>query len=590
MCGITGKYNFSGQINREAFNNLRDSLSHRGPDGAGTYFSEKHFIALGHRRLSIIGLGESGSQPMHNEDKSIWLTMNGEIYNYKHLRAILENLGHIFLSDTDSEVVIHGYEQWGAAVLEKLNGMFAIGIWDEKTETVFLARDRFGIKPLYYHPGNNTFTFASELKAIVKDNDFRKEPDLSSFADFLVYRYVPSPKTIWKNVFKIPPAHYLTFNLNKGIEIKSYWEPEFNNLVIRPEEAAAETGKLLLDSVSEHIVSDVPVGAFLSGGYDSSTIVHFLNKLNYNTSTFSIGFENWDMSEHSFAGIVSGLYKTKHFTKILDSSIFFKLNELMQYYDEPIADISILPTFELSRLAAGEVKTVLSGEGADEIFCGYTWHHNLMKRYNLFNRTILQNYLSGNKMSGINGYANAMAMGLFDSEQLREAFSGEIHRFIPDDPFWFYRQHYRKDLHPLKAFQLLDIKTFMGELVLVKVDRASMAHSLEVRVPFLSHRIAEFIFSLHHSVYYDNKVQKKLIHSQIKNHLPAEILSRKKQGFVGPDSFYMQTDFYRNTLLNSGIVRDNIIRKEYIVKLINSNDYWRLWKLAVLETWYSLWV
>lgn len=590
MCGIVGKYNFNEAINRENFNQMRDTLAHRGPDGASSFFSEESSIALGHRRLSIIDLSKSGTQPMHNEDKSLWLTINGEIYNYKSLKSQLEKSGHRFYSSTDSEVILHGYEEWGKDILNKLKGMFAFAIWDSKKNELFLARDRFGIKPLYYYINNKTFVFGSELKPIVTDTDFIKNPDLSSFSDYLVYRYVPSPKTIWKNTFKIPPAHYITFNWKEGLKTVEYWKLNIGSIILPIEEATERINTLLTESLKDHITSDVPVGSFLSGGYDSSTLVYFLNKINYPAKTFSIGFENWDKSEHKYAEIVSDIFKTEHQSKILNTETINNLDDIIYSFDEPLADISIQPTFEVSKLAANSVKVTISGEGADEIFAGYTWHHDLMKKGNIFNSNILKKKINGFKLAGIEGYSNAMAMGLFNKKDLQSNFAPDLKCHIPDDPFWFYSQHFNKNIDPLKAFQYLDLKTFMAELVLTKVDRASMANSLEVRVPFLDHELVEFLFSLDKSVYYSNSRQKNLLYLLIKDIFPKQILNRKKQGFVGPDSFYMQIDFYKKALKNCRLVKDSIIQDKYLKGLFNDFDYWRLWKITLLEKWYMKWL
>ena len=590
MCGIAGKYNFNEAIHRENFNQMRDSLAHRGPDGASSYFSDNYPLALGHRRLSIIDLSESGTQPMHNKDKTIWLIVNGEIYNYKSLKSELEKFGHIFYSNTDSEVILHGYEQWGKGILNKLKGMFAFAVWDSKKEELFIARDRFGIKPIYYYYNNKTFVFGSELKAIVSDKDFIKIPDISSFSDYLVYRYIPSPKTIWKHTYKIPPAHYITFNWKEGLKTEEYWKLNIENKIIPTEEALENINCLLSESLKDHVNSDVPIGAFLSGGYDSSTLVYYLNKAKYPLKTFSIGFKNWKKSEHKYAEIVANKFDTQHHSKVLNYEILNNLDDLMYYYDEPIADISIQPTYEVSKLASESVKAAISGEGADEIFAGYTWHHDLMKKNQLFHTEILKKNLKGYKFTGVEGYSNAMAMGMFNKNILQNTFDSSLKSHIPEHPFWFYSQHYNRVVDPLKAFQYLDIKPFMAELVLTKVDRASMANSLEVRVPFLDHELVEYLFSLDKSVYYKNSRQKYLQYLLIKNVLPSKILNRKKQGFVGPDSFYMQIDFYKAALSNCRLVNDGIIQRNYIKSLFENFDYWRLWKITVFEKWYKKWL
>ena len=590
MCGIIGAWNFKEKINLEEFVRLRDMLSHRGPDGAGIYVNENENIALGHRRLSLIDLSETGTQPLFNEDKSIWLTVNGEIYNYRDIRKELISKGHIFNSTSDSEVIVHGYEEWGTAILDKLKGMFAFCIYDKKKKLFFIARDRFGIKPCYYYHLNNVFLFASELKSIVSYHGFVKEVNPESICNYLTYRYVPSPQTIWKNTYKLPPAHYLIIKENQEVAITEYWKLEANNKHFSQEYLIKKTDELLKYSIQGHLESDVQIGSFLSGGYDSSAIVYYMNRLKYPTKTFSIGFKDWNQSEHQFAEIVSTKYKTEHSSEILDQSSLDIIDDLVNYYDEPLADISIVPTYFVSNLASGKVKAVLSGEGSDEIFAGYTWHHNYNKSVLWDKINSLKNSFNGIKKYSLLDYANAMAMGLFDKNNLKEMMGTDFQKSIPENPFWFYDQHFKPEMGHIKSFQYLDVKTFMGELVLTKIDRASMANSLEVRVPFLDHELVEFLFSLPEKDYAKKNIQKFLLYENIKNSLPKEILDRKKQGFVGPDSYYMNIEWYKNNLENSKLVSDGIINGEKLNELIKNNDHWRLWKILILEKWYKRWL
>jgi asparagine synthase (glutamine-hydrolysing) len=591
MCGILGQINKEKPIDKGVFEKMLETMAHRGPDGKGTYLSVDKRIALGHRRLALIDLSERAIQPLYNEDKTIWLTVNGEIYNYPELKKMLLQKGHRFHSDSDSEVIIHGYEEWGFEVLSHIKGMFALGLWDEKKQILFLARDRFGIKPLYYFNGKKSFMFSSEIKGIIKSPDFTKDIDFSSFCDFFTYRYIPSPKTIWQNVYKIPPAHYLVLKNGEGIQLHEYWELSSGEKIIPEKEAVEKVDQLLENSIKEHILSDVPVGSFLSGGYDSSAIVCYLNRIKYFTNTFSIGFENWDESEHQYAEIVSEHFNTHHVSKVIGQNKLDLLDELMYYYDEPIADISIVPTFIVSELAHNNVKAVLSGEGADEIFSGYNWHKKgigdmmAWERLHYYKNQIL----FPNKKYSVDDYGNAMAMGFFGDQELQQLMNLDLHNDIPEDSLWFYRQHYKNELSPVKRFQYLDVKTFMGELVLTKIDRASMANSLEVRVPFLDHELVEFVFGLSEQVYLRKDVQKFLLRENIKNDLPAVIIERKKQGFVGPDSYYMDMDWYTSILSESKLIKDLVIDKSYTDKLLANKDHWRLWKIAIMEKWYTKW-
>ncbi len=589
MCGIAGQVKFNGKVSAQNCMAMADAIRHRGPDGSGIYLNEASTVGLSHRRLSFLDLSEAGKQPMTNEDGSLWITYNGEIYNYVELRKQLEQSGHQFHSHTDTEVILHGYEEWGYDVVNHLKGMFAFGIWDEKRKQLFLARDRFGIKPLYYYYQNGNFIFASEIKAIKANTDVATSIDFTSFADYFVYRYVPSPKSIWKEISKLPPANYLILDAAGNVTTQEYWKISFAEKMISDKEAIEKFDELLLNSVRTHARSDVPVGSFLSGGYDSSSIVYYMSRFGYVPSTFSIGFENWDVSEHLYAEMVAKQYGTNHHSLILESQSLDILDHLSWVYDEPNGDISIIPTFLVSKEASKNVKAVMSGEGADEILVGYQWQ----KEYESPEKSWidkLSNLFSTPKNSHLlNYYANAMAMGRFDADELKNMLHPDLHQNINSNPEWFYSSNYDSSLPDLKAIQKLDIKHFMGEQVLAKVDRASMANSLEVRVPFLDHEICEFVLQLNSNVYYRKNETKHLLYQNIKNHFPNEILHRKKQGFVGPDKYYMNMAWYESRLSNSKLVKDKIVNEKYVSELLTNKDHWRLWKLAVMESWYVRW-
>jgi len=592
MCGITGQINFNNPVDEKVFSSMRDTLAHRGPDGFGSWFSEDRKIALGHRRLSFLDLTESGKQPMSSEDETLWLTFNGEIYNYMELKKELELSGHRFKSTTDSEVIIHGFEQWGKEVLNKLKGMFAFALWNEKEKKLFLVRDRFGIKPLYYYQSNQSFIFASEIKGIVANPEVEREIDFSSMADYLTYRYVPTPKTIWKNIKKLPAANYLEIDLSGNCSVTEYWKIQYGTKRIKAFEAIERVDELLMSSVATHIRSDVPVGSFLSGGYDSSAMIYYLSRINYKPQTFSIGFEGWQESEHLYAEVVAKQFGTKHTSTIVGTESFDILDKLADVYDEPLADISIIPTYLVSKIASQNVKTVFSGEGADELFCGYSWHYALSNTNPIISNLLrLKSYLASPERNYfICQYAQAMAMGRFEHDNITAILNPDLQASVPPYSDWFYANHYKKSLSTIKAFQNMDIKCFMGELVLTKIDRSSMANSLEVRVPFLDHELYEFVLSLDDSIYFKPGEKKFLLRENIKNHLPDKIMNRQKQGFVGPDSYYMDIERYASVLLNGRLLKDRIIRHERLEELILQKDHWRLWKILVLEFWYNHWI
>ena len=594
MCGIIGRWGSNQKIDRELFLRMRDTLTHRGPDGFGSFFDPDINLALGHRRLSFLDLSETGAQPMCNEEKNVWLTVNGEIYNYLEIRHQLVQKGHRFVSSTDSEVLIHAYEEWGMHLLEQVDGMFAFALWDKRKNKLILARDRFGIKPLYYYTGpDGDLIVASEIKAIIEDKKVSRELDHTAMCNFFIYRYVPSPGTIFKNIYKVPPAHFIEFSSPSDYKSYCYYKLETGNIKMKQKEVLARVDELLHNSVKTHVRSDVPVGSFLSGGYDSSTMVKYFSETGQGFNTFSVGFKNWDESEHHYAQVVADKFKTRHHNKILDSDSLNILPELMYFYDEPVADISIIPAYFVSKFAAEQNKAVLSGEGADELFAGYTWHRDFLwpvtkkqiRNSKKYGWVLPENHFD------VESYSRAMSMGLFDKTQLGLLLNKDLHKFIPEDAAWFYKNYFNEQIPVPKRFQMLDLKTFMGELVLTKMDRASMANSLEVRVPFLSKGVSEFMLSLDPSMYFDAKKQKVLLYWILKKSgIPRTILNRPKQGFTGPDSYYQNLDFYKKYLLNGQLVTQQLINAKYLQTLFEQKDHWRLWKITVFELWFRKWM
>jgi asparagine synthase (glutamine-hydrolysing) len=586
MCGITGYINLKEEISQALMYQMTDSLVHRGPDGEGVFISENKHYAFGHRRLSFLDLSEQGKQPMKDNSGKVVITFNGEIYNFLQLKEELRN-EYDFKTNTDTEVILAGYQKWGIDLIKKLNGMFAFALLDEVKHKLFLVRDRFGIKPLYYTIQDSKLLFASELKAIHSIDVVEREIDFSAFADYFVYRYIPSPKTIWKNIQKLPPANYAeidTFSLD--VQCTEYWKLLSENQLVN--NSVEKVNELLHDSVKKHIYADVPIGAFLSGGYDSSALVQYMNQLNQKPNTFSIGFSNWEKSEDQFAKIVANHLEIPNESVIADEHSLYLVDIMPNVYDEPIADISIVPTYMVSKLARLKVKAVVSGEGADEIFGGYTWQHDF---YNINYPNSLFGKLKQklNPSDPVAFYAHAMAMGWFDSDELQKMLHPDLHQHIPKDVHWFYRQNFQSELTPLKSIQMMDMKCFMGELVLTKVDRASMANSLEVRVPFLDHELFEYVFKQDEKDYFKKNQTKYLLYKNIEHHLPKEILNRKKQGFVGPDAYYMNIEWYRCQLKNSKLVEFKIINQKYIDDLLKETYDWKLWKILIMEKWFKKW-
>ena len=493
MCGIVGQVELRGIVDHDLLVAMRDTLEHRGPDDAGSWLSADGRVGLGHRRLSFLDLSSAAHQPMPSEDERLWLTLNGEIYNHRELRRLLEARGHRFRSACDAEVVLHGYEEWGPAVLERLSGMFAFGLWDERAQELFLARDRFGIKPLYYFAHGDRLLFASEAKALLAHREVPREVDWSAVCDYLVYRYVPSPKCIWKGLAKLPPASWLRLGRDGAVTVREYWRLPPGDRQLPFDDAVAAVDAQLESAVRRHLESDVALGSFLSGGYDSSALVLYLDRIGYRAETFAVGFEDWPGSEHRYAELVAKRFSLEHHSRVLGRESLELVHRLAWTYDEPLGDISTVPTFAVSHLASRRVKAVLSGEGADEIFCGYTWQRDYMAAR-----------AEGDPAADdlVAYYAHSMAMGSFDRARLAGLLHPDLHAHLPDDPWWFYRSLVRPELPSLQRMQWLDIRAFMGEQVLTKVDRASMASSLEVRVPFLDPDLVELLFGLDPAVYF----------------------------------------------------------------------------------------
>ncbi len=581
MCGIVGQIERRGIVDPGDLAAMRDTLAHRGPDDAGLWLAADGRAGLGHRRLSFLDLSAAGRQPMPSEDERLWLTLNGEIYNHRELRAELLARGHRFRSTCDAEVVLHGYEEWGTEVLQRLQGMFAFGLWDEGAQELFLARDRFGIKPLYYFADSDRLLFASEAKALLAHPAVPREVDWSAVCDYLVYRYVPSPKCIWKGLAKLPPACWLRLGRDGGVTVGEYWTLPPGDRKIPFEEAVAAVDRHLENAVRRHLESDVALGSFLSGGYDSSALVLYLDRIGYRAETFAVGFEEWAQSEHRYAEEVARQFGLDHQTRVLGPESLELAHRLAWIYDEPLGDISTVPTFAVSHLAARRVKAVLSGEGADEIFCGYTWQRDYMTAR-----------AAGDPAADdlVAFYGGAMAMGSFDRERLAGLLHPDLHAHLPDDPWWFYRRLVRPELAPLQRLQWLDLRAFMGEQVLTKVDRASMANSLEVRVPFLDPGLVELVFGFDPEVYFRPGEQKPLLRANLAGRLPEAILQRTKQGFVGPDSYYQNAAWYARLLGDSRLVRDGVLQGPAVAALLAAADHWRLWKVAVLELWYREWL
>ena len=611
MCGICGFLNKKA-LSSEILWEMSNILSHRGPDDKGIYLSKDSCLGLGHRRLSIIDLTKTGHQPMCNEREDIWIVFNGEIYNFQEIREELQKEGHKFKGKSDTEVILYSYEQWGEGCLQKFNGMFAFAIWDEKKRMFFIARDRVGIKPLYYYFKNGNFSFASELKSLLKYPLFEKELNKKSLYYYLLFQYVPTPYSIFENTWKLPPGHYLILKEGKEVKIKKYWDVLERRKEVKnksTQEYVEEWEYLLKSSVKYRLISDVPVGAFLSGGTDSSLVVASMTQLADKVETFTIGFDEKRYNEAPYAKKVATYLDTKHYELYFkEKEIFPLIRELPKYYDEPFGDSSSLPTYLVSKLAKERgVKVVLSGDGGDELFCGYNRYIWMNRMQNLFLLpSIIREkvapllgkipYLKLRRISQILQYKNPLQMylGIIDmwSPKELEKLLGKNYSYEELPFFKVYKSINALPL--LEKLPLLDFHIYLPEDILTKVDRASMAVSLEVRIPLLDYRIAEFVYSLPLDLRYRRGIRKYLLKKVLYKYLPAKLFRRPKQGFGIPLDEWLRGGVkpYLNEYLNiERIKKDGMFNHGFVEELVQKhlsgkyNYQYPLWTLLQFQLW-----
>lgn len=592
MCGIIGQLNFDGRpVDRELFDAMRDTLRHRGPDGAGTELLENGSLALGHRRLSILDLSERGRQPMTNEDGQIWITFNGEIYNFRPLRKQLTKAGHRFRSASDTEVLVHGYEEWGMdGLLERIKGMFAFGLWDGRRRKLYVARDRFGIKPLVYYRDGNRFTFASEIKACTRDRALKPKMRIDALADYFLYSYVPHRETIWEGVCKLPPAHYLEIDANtaESREVR-YWRPSAHRINMGYAEALERTDELLARAVNDHLVSDVPVGLFLSGGYDSAAALMYMRRAGVEVDAFSLGFSGSEHSEHRPAATIAEKLGARHHVKLLEyeDELFPLMERLVRHYDEPFAVTSQLTYHHVSELAARTHKVVLAGDGGDEIFAGYTWYGDMVD-WRPGPRSLLRAARGRGSLreQKIEAYARRQT-GVFFNIRGRDFLSPDLLDRMESRAFQYFETNYDPALagDEVKAVQRMDLATFMLDNCLRRADLSSMLHSLEVRVPFLDHELFEFVYSLPTKLYFDRKRKKKLLHEQLQKELPASLLERRKQGFGFQHVNALQGPAYADFVNNGEMRKQGLLRGPVDFSRISGEEAFHL---TFLEQWFRI--
>lgn len=627
MCGICGVIGFDEKrpVGAEYFQPLLEemcqSLYHRGPDEGGIFIEGN--VGLGMRRLSIIDL-ETGHQPIHNEDKTVWVVHNGEIYNYKELSSELTSLGHEFYTLSDTEVIVHAYEEYGEGCLQRLRGMFAFALWDKKKKRLLAARDRLGMKPLLYTLADGKLLFASELKALLRCKELPREVNPLALRNFLRLGYVPSPQTIFSGVKKLPPATYLIY---KGGEVseRRYWElpsPEAQ-LRIPEEEASQRLVGHLGEAVELHLRSDVPVGVFLSGGLDSTGLVSLaIEKGQSPLKTFFVGFKDAQPDESSYARLVAQRYGTQHREVFLEpKDVVELLPRILWHLDEPFGDAAVVPTFLVSRLASQEVKVCLSGEGGDELFAGYSWYptSNIRRWY-----SSLPAVVRHTAYSLVQGLGPARRDGGFieDIKSLigfdflppRECYLWRRAHFSPEelnallDPRYFQDNgKEEEDALPeitgsgdmLADMLYYDTKFFLPDDLLTKVDRMGMAHGLETRLPFLDHPLVEFAYTLPPSLKMRDNTSKYLYKKAIGPLIPKEILNRGKLGLMPPLTSWLKNElsgFCKETLLDNRTRRRAWFNHKAVEELLvhyeqgESRLAYKLWDLIVLEIWARIFI
>ena len=623
MCGICGKLIFQNTIPEpDSIRAMCKTIMHRGPDDEGIYTAPH--IGMGQRRLSIIDLVPGACPPLTNEDFTIWLVFNGEIYNFQELRKQLQERGHRFATNTDTEVIIHLYEDEGVACLQKLRGMFAFALWDNRREILFCARDRMGKKPFCYTVTPQSFVFGSEIKAITTDPDVSVLPDYHAIDQYLTYQFVPSPLTAFMGIKRLRPGEYLTCDLKGNVKTQSYWEPPLaRKTSAHREEIEEELLQRLRESVRMRMKSDVPLGAFLSGGIDSATIVALMaQESDQPVKTFSIGFEEEAFNELPYARLLAERYGTEHHELIVKPNAAEVLPLLVRHYNEPFADSSALPTYYVSKMTRKYVTVALSGDGGDETFAGYdnyaailgwnkwdVWPLWLRKMLAKGGRGLLNLFPHDNTAARIRrglamlGAANVKSRRLqfgtiVKPEEKRLAYTPLFRDLIstppvPEDPLAAYP--WQDGMDDLDWLMRHDQNFYLPDCLMVKTDIASMANSLEVRCPFLDHEFVEFSATIPSRFKRDATGGKIIFKSAVKDLLPTEILNKPKTGFGLPIAKWFRSDLapmLKETLLDETSARRGLFEQHLLQKMVSEHiegrRNWsnRLWAFLFLELWF----
>jgi asparagine synthase (glutamine-hydrolysing) len=618
MCGISGifEFNQARTIDRELVHKMNDALRHRGPDDEGILVDKG--IGLGHRRLSIIDVA-GGHQPISNEDGSIWVLLNGEIYNYPELSQDLQSRGHIFTTHSDTEAIVHLYEEYGDGCFSRLRGMFAIAIWDSRRHRLVLARDRVGKKPLYYFADRDRIIFGSELKAILTVPGVEPSTDPVAVSDYFSLGYIPAPKTIYKQIRKVMPAHHVVAD-RTGLRETEYWRLSFGDIKQHSEN---EWSEIIRDQLAEatriRLMSEVPLGAFLSGGVDSSSIVALMSKaMDRPVTTCSIGFPVQEFDESSYARQVATEFHTDHHEDIVEPKALDVMDKLVWHFDEPFADSSAIPTFYVSQVARRYVTVALGGDGGDENFAGYRrylfdYRENRIRDFVPagLRRTVfapMGRYYPGLSWaprmfrakatfqslsrSPLEGYFNSVS--IFRADEKQRLFTNDFRNGLDGyDSINVLRHYYDQadTMDPLSRIQYVDIKTYLPDDILTKVDRASMAVSLELRAPILDHKLMEMAASIPSGLKLHGDTGKYIFKKSLERILPANILYRSKQGFAIPLNRWFRKEL--KEMAYSAIMShdDGILDRSYLSKMWKqhqSGTFDRsayLWSVLMFRKW-----
>lgn len=627
MCGICGILYFDDTrpVHEDLVLRMTRVLHHRGPDDSGAWTARN--VGLGQARLSIIDLSPLGHQPMSNEDGSVWITLNGEIYNFLELRAELIRKGHRFRSGTDTETVVHLWEEEGERCVEKLRGMFAFAIWDDKAKSLFLARDREGKKPLFYAPMRDRFLFGSEIKAILQDPDFKPEPDLEAIHHYLAYQSVPSPYCAFKGIRKLPPAHSLLIKKGHGSP-RRYWKLSYQKkLAAKGEKQVVELQEEIIERLREavrlRLMSDVPLGAFLSGGIDSSIIVALMAGLmDQPVKTFSIGFTYEEYNELPFARMVAGQYGTDHHEFVVTPDAQAIFPELVWHYNEPFADSSAIPTYYVSKLAREHVTVALTGDGGDENFAGYQRYQNqgeyaLKSSFpSFYARWMRPDQLLRNFVFKNDWHRSFRRLKALDQKRL--LYYLRITHFHESYQTHLYTPEFRRllgktctvdlmldkygasDAHDfLDATLDVDLALYLPDTLMVKSDIAAMAHALELRAPMLDHHFLEFVARIPADLKLKDGTEGKYIFKKaVEPYLPKEVIYRKKMGFGVPIDHWFRTDLKEmafETLLSERAIARGYFKRDYIRSILDrhmAGETWQylIWNLLMLELWHLMFI